>query len=149
MICPKCSSDQSDVVDSRSTNQAVRRRRQCSNCSYRFTTYERVERPRLIVVKKDGRREPFNREKLMNGIERACEKRDITRTQIETIVDEIECTLFDENEAEINTIKIGEQVMAKLSQLDEVAYMRFASVYKEFTDAESFASVVEMLGKDQ
>lgn len=149
MLCPKCGNDQSDVIDSRATTQAVRRRRQCSTCSYRFTTYERVERPRLMVVKKDGRREPFNREKLLLGIERACEKRDITRTQIDTLVDEIECSLFDENEVEVPTKTIGEKAMAHLTGLDEVAYIRFASVYREFTDAESFASVVEMLGKDE
>lgn len=149
MLCPKCGNDQSDVIDSRATTQAVRRRRQCSACSYRFTTYERVERPRLMVVKKDGRREPFNREKLLSGIERACEKRDITRAQIDTLVDEIECSLFDENEVEVLTKVIGEKAMTHLASLDEVAYIRFASVYREFTDAESFASVVEMLGKDE
>jgi len=149
MLCPKCASDQSDVIDSRSTTQAVRRRRQCSACSYRFTTYERVERGRLTVVKKDGRLEPFVREKLLNGIDRACEKRDITRAQIDTLVDEIECSLFDEYELEVPSKVIGEKTMQYLSELDEVAYIRFASVYREFTDAESFATVVEMLGKDE
>lgn len=149
MQCPKCGSEHNDVIDSRATTQAVRRRRQCSACAYRFTTYERVERPRLIVVKKDGRREPFNREKLLSGIERACEKRDITPAQIDTLVDEIECALFDQNEVEVLTKTIGEKAMAHLVGLDEVAYIRFASVYREFTDAESFASVVEMLGKDE
>lgn len=146
MLCPKCASVESDVIDSRATTQAVRRRRQCSGCSYRFTTYERIERPRLMVVKKDGRREPFHREKLLTGIERACEKRDITRTQIDTLIDEIECALFDENEMEVATKAIGEKVMQRLADVDEVAYIRFASVYREFTDAESFATVVEMLG---
>lgn len=149
MVCPKCSSDESDVIDSRSTTQAVRRRRQCCDCSYRFTTYERVERPRLTVIKKDGRHEPFSREKLLAGIERACEKRDISRSQIETLVDEIECVLFDANDTEVSTKAIGELVMERLSQVDEVAYIRFASVYREFTDAESFATVVEMLGKEE
>lgn len=148
MLCPKCSSATSDVIDSRATTQAVRRRRQCCACSYRFTTYERVERPRLMVVKKDGRREPFGRDKLLTGIERACEKRDITRSQIDTLVDEIECLLFDENDLEVSTRKIGELAMTKLASVDEVAYIRFASVYREFTDAKSFATVVEMLGKE-
>lgn len=148
MLCPKCSSEENDVIDSRAATQAVRRRRQCSSCTYRFTTYERVERPRLMVIKKDSRREPFSREKLLTGIERACEKRNITRSQIDTIVDEIECEMFDENELEIPTNTIGERVMKRLAKIDDVAYIRFASVYREFTDAASFASVVEMLHKN-
>jgi transcriptional repressor NrdR len=103
----------------------------------------------LTVVKKDGRREPFYREKLLTGIERACEKRDITRLQIDTFVDEIECALFDENDSEVSTKIIGEKVMDSLANTDEVAYIRFASVYREFTDAESFATVVETLGKEE
>lgn len=147
MQCPKCSSLENDVIDSRAASQAVRRRRQCCICSYRFTTYERIERPRLMVVKKDGTREAFNREKLTKGIDRACEKRNITKSQIDTIVDTIECFLFDKNEAEVTTHEIGEKVMAALAEIDEVAYVRFASVYREFTDIKSFAAVVEMLKK--
>lgn len=145
MECPKCSSPDSDVIDSRAAAKSVRRRRQCSTCAYRFTTYERVERPRLMVIKKDQRREPFNREKLLLGIERACEKRNITKVQIEATVDTIECTLFDRNELEISSREVGEMVMQALSKLDPVAYVRFASVYREFTDVKSFATVVEML----
>ena len=147
MQCPKCSSLENDVIDSRAASQAVRRRRQCCICSYRFTTYERIERPRLMVIKKGGERESFNREKLTNGIDRACEKRNISKSQIDTIVDTIECYLFDKNEAEVSSSEIGEKVMAALASIDEVAYVRFASVYREFTDIKSFAAVVEMLNK--
>lgn len=149
MECPKCNSPESDVVDSRGAAKAVRRRRQCHACSYRFTTYERVERPRLMVIKKDQRREPFAREKLLTGIERACEKRDISKAQIEGMVDAIECALFDRNELEISSREIGERVMHALAKIDAIAYVRFASVYKEFTDIQSFATVVEMLTNDQ
>lgn len=147
MECPKCSSPATDVIDSRAAAKAVRRRRQCSACSYRFTTYERVERPRLMVVKKDQRREPFSREKLLAGIERACEKRDVSKAQVEALVDAIECAIFDSNDLEITTCKIGEHAMEALASLDQVAYVRFASVYREFTDIQSFAAVVEMLNK--
>ncbi len=145
MVCPKCNCDSTDVIDSRTVTKAVRRRRQCCTCSYRFTTFERVERPRLMVVKKDERREPFAREKLLTGIERACEKRNISKVEIEGIVDSIECAIFDKNELEISTKEVGEQVMAALAKIDPVAYVRFASVYREFTDITAFAAVVEML----
>lgn len=144
-MCPKCSSADTEVIDSRLAAKAVRRRRHCLSCSYRFTTYERVERPRLMVIKKDQRREPFSREKLSVGIERACEKRDISKADIDAIIDEIECHLFDGNDLEIGTKEIGEQVMKALAKRDAVAYVRFASVYKEFTDVQSFTTVVEML----
>ncbi len=145
MVCPKCNCDGTDVIDSRTVTKAVRRRRQCCTCSYRFTTFERVERPRLMVVKKDQRRELFNREKLLTGIERACEKRNIGKETIEGIVDAIECAIFDKNELEISSQEVGERVMQSLAKLDAVAYVRFASVYREFTDVTAFAAVVEML----
>lgn len=147
MECPKCGSLESDVIDSRGASKAVRRRRQCSGCNYRFTTYERVERPRLMVVKKDGRREPYSRDKLLGGIERACEKRLVSKADIETIVDTIECLLFDTNDLEVTTRAIGEQVMTALAKIDKIAYVRFASVYREFTDVQSFATVIEMLNE--
>lgn len=148
MECQKCASTDTEVIDSRGASKAVRRRRQCTVCSYRFTTYERVERPRLLVVKKDKRREPFSREKLTNGIEHACEKRNISKAEIDNVVDTIEVALYDKNELEIPTKVIGEAVMAELAKLDKVAYVRFASVYKEFTDIQSFATVVEMLNQE-
>lgn len=149
MVCPKCNGTATEVIDSRNTDKAVRRRRQCCACSYRFTTYERVERPRLMVVKKDHRREPFHREKLLAGVERACEKRNVSKSTIESLVDAIECALFDKNELEVSTTEIGERVMELLAQMDQVAYIRFASVYREFTDIDSFATVVEMLNRDE
>lgn len=145
MECPKCAKEQSDVVDSRATIHAVRRRRQCAQCGYRFTTYERVERPRLIVIKKDGRREPYVRDKLVGGLERACQKREVAIGQLDTLTDAIERELFDRSETEVTSQYIGEQAMAHLARVDEVAYIRFASVYRQFSDKEAFATVVEML----
>ncbi len=149
MTCPRCNSPETDVIDSRTAAKAVRRRRQCSQCQYRFTTFERLERPRLMVVKKDGRRELFAREKLMLGIERACEKRDVSKDEIETIIDAIECQVFDTIEGEITTKRVGELAMQALAGVDQVAYVRFASVYREFTDVASFADVVEMLANEK
>lgn len=148
MICPRCSCTQgTDVIDSRAVSKTVRRRRQCPECTYRFTTFERIERPRLLVIKKDLRREQFSREKLLVGVERACEKRPISKADIEAIVDTVECTVFAKEELEVSTREIGERVMEGLAKLDQVAYVRFASVYREFTDVASFAEVVEMLDK--
>ncbi len=144
-MCPRCSESGTDVIDSRTAEKSVRRRRQCASCSYRFTTFERVERPNLMVIKKDRRREPFSREKLLAGITRACEKRPIGKAAIEGIVDTIECAIFESTELEVSSRDIGERVMIGLAKLDQVAYVRFASVYREFTDAASFAKVVEML----
>jgi transcriptional repressor NrdR len=149
MVCPKCNGTETDVIDSRNAVKTVRRRRQCSACHYRFTTFERVERPRLLVIKKDNRREPFSREKLFCGIERACEKRNISRLEIEAVVDAIECAVFGKEELEVSTREIGELVMQALATRDKVAYVRFASVYREFTDVASFAAVVEMLDQPQ
>jgi transcriptional repressor NrdR len=146
MVCPKCNGSETDVIDSRNAVKTVRRRRQCCRCNYRFTTFERIERPRLLVIKKDHRREPFHREKLTSGIERACEKRNISKADIESMVDTIECSLYSREDLEVPSAEIGDLVMRALADVDQVAYVRFASVYREFTDVASFAAVVEMLG---
>lgn len=150
MNCPFCSHEESKVVDSRPTDegQAIRRRRECSNCKKRFTTYEKIEELPLIVVKKGGTRESYNRSKVMNGIIRSCEKRPVSLQDIEEMVDEIEKTLYNSMEKEISTKFIGELVMDKLKKTDEVAYVRFASVYREFKDISTFMEELNKLLKD-
>ncbi len=150
MNCPFCSNDESKVVDSRPTEegQAIRRRRECISCKKRFTTYEKIEELPLIVIKKGGDREAYNRNKVMNGIIRSCEKRPVSMQKIEEIVDEIEKTLHNSMEKEITTKFIGELVMEKLKSLDEVAYVRFASVYREFKDITTFMDELNKLIKD-
>ncbi len=150
MNCPFCSHEESKVVDSRPTDegQAIRRRRECSDCKKRFTTYEKIEELPLIVVKKGGTRESYNRSKVMNGIIRSCEKRPVSLQDIEKIVDEIEKTLYNSMEKEISTKFIGELVMDKLKKTDEVAYVRFASVYREFKDISTFMEELNKLIKD-
>jgi len=140
MICSKCHSDDIKVIESRDAadNQAIRRRRLCNQCGYRFTTYERVERPQLIVVKHDGTRQLFNRDKLLSGLYKACEKTPVTSMQLELIVTEIEDNLYASGEQEISSEAIGDLVMDRLSLLNEVAYVRFASVYRRFKDIASF-----------
>jgi len=147
MNCPVCKAADSRVVDSRLTDDgtAVRRRRECAQCGRRFTTYERLEVPPLFVIKKDGRREPFDREKILAGITKACEKRPVAREEVERVVEGIEQALRDRLATEVPTREIGEMVMERLRSLDEVAYVRFASVYKEFRDAESFVQEIERL----
>lgn len=137
-------------MDSRPTDegQAIRRRRECSKCKKRFTTYEKIEELPLIVVKKGGTRESYNRSKVMNGIIRSCEKRPVSLQDIEMIVDEIEKTLYNSMEKEISTKLIGELVMDKLKRTDEVAYVRFASVYREFKDISTFMEELDKLIKD-
>ena len=149
MKCPYCGNTETDVIDSRDAGDlaAVRRRRECSKCEKRFTTYERVESVELIVIKKDGRREPFNREKLMAGIVRACEKRPVSHEKIEEAVEEIEMELRKKDTTEISSKVIGELVMKKLKRLDKVAYIRFASVYREFADVEDFGKELKGLLK--
>ena len=136
MRCPSCGFEEDKVVDSRSTREgrAIRRRRECLSCAQRFTTYEYVERRQLLVVKKDGRREAFSREKLLTGMEKACEKRPIPQAALERIADAIENELAELGRTEIDAKEIGERVMAHLFKLDEVAYVRFASVYRSFKD---------------
>jgi transcriptional repressor NrdR len=150
MRCPKCGHLEDKVIDSRSArNDAViRRRRMCLGCGYRFTTYEEVVRARLRVVKRDGRYEDFDEAKLVNGLKRACEKRPISAEDIQRIVDEVVQQLESEHEHEVSSQVIGEKVMVKLEKLDEVAFVRFASVYRRFRDVGQFLTAVkEILGK--
>lgn len=146
MNCPYCSHDSTRVIESRSTDEAVRRRRECDNpeCQRRFTTYEKVEMAPLLVVKKDGKREEFSREKLLRGIIRACEKRPIAVEEIDSLVDAVEREVRREFEKEVPVDRIGEKAMDKLRTIDGVAYVRFASVYRQFKDVETFAQ--EVLG---
>ena len=148
MRCPFCSHTQARVVDSRASKEgdAIRRRRECLNCGRRFTTYERIEEVAQMVIKKDGRRENFDRWKLKSGILKAVEKRPISLDQVDGMIDEIERELFNTSDHEVTTKAVGESVMNKLRQLDEVAYVRFASVYRQFKDLNEFmAELKDML----
>jgi len=138
--CTQCQSDDIKVIESRDVaeGQAIRRRRMCNGCGNRFTTYERLERPQLIVIKNDGKRELFNRAKLLAGLYRACEKTAVTSLQLERLVDSIEHELYACGEQEVRSTRIGEMVMDQLARLNEVAYVRFASVYRRFKDIKSF-----------
>ncbi|MCO8193352.1 transcriptional regulator NrdR [Anaerofustis sp. NSJ-163] len=140
MKCPHCGFSESKVIDSRPTddNTAIRRRRECLSCAKRFTTYEKIETIPLIVVKKNGTREAFDRNKLMNGIIKSCEKRPVSIEQIEHVVNEIESNIQKIAKKEIPSNLIGEEIMKYLKDLDEVAYVRFASVYRQFKDVNSF-----------
>lgn len=145
--CPYCRHEATKVLDSRTTDEgaSVRRRRLCERCKRRFTTYERWEETPLLVVKKDGRREPFQRQKLLAGLVTACKKRPIPLQTLEEIVDEIERKFRQEGESEVTSRAIGEAVMERLRTLDEVAYVRFASVYREFRDITTLMDEVEKL----
>ena len=147
MRCPKCSADDDRVIDSRSVREgsAIRRRRVCNPCGHRFTTYEEILKAGLRVIKRDGRREDFDRRKLSAGIERACEKRPISEPEIEALVDAVVGEIEAEFEREAPTTVIGRKVMERLERLDEVAYVRFASVYRRFRDVSQFLSEVEGL----
>ncbi|QHI74011.1 transcriptional regulator NrdR [Aminipila terrae] len=147
MRCPFCENPDTKVIDSRPTEEghAIRRRRECENCNKRFTTYEKVEEMLLMVVKKDGRREAFDRNKVLNGIIKACEKRPVPMLEIEKVVNEIERGLNNLMEKEVQSEFIGELIMEQLKKLDEVAYVRFASVYRQFTDVNTFVSEIEKL----
>jgi len=149
MMCPYCSYADSRVLDSRPTleGNSIRRRRECGGCGKRFTTYEKVDELPLVVVKKDGRREAFNRQKLLSGLVKACQKRPVSTVQLETVVEQIERELRNTIEMEVKSQYIGELVMKHLRGLDEVAYVRFASVYREFRDAESFMEELKDLLK--
>ncbi|MEA4947235.1 MAG: transcriptional regulator NrdR [Oscillospiraceae bacterium] len=140
MKCPFCGYLESKVIDSRPAEEgaSIRRRRECLSCQKRFTTYEIIERMPLIVVKRDGSRQSFDKAKLINGMVRACEKRPVALAQLEKIADDIEQELQGSLEREINTSEIGEMVMARLKDVDEVAYVRFASVYRSFKDINTF-----------
>ena len=140
MKCPYCTYEESKVVDSRHSEDgsSIRRRRECLQCGKRFTTYETVESLPIVVVKKDGRRQTFDRNKVLNGMVRACEKRPVPLGTLEEIADDIEQELQSNLEREISTVEIGEMVMARLKNVDEVAYVRFASVYRSFKDINTF-----------
>jgi transcriptional repressor NrdR len=148
VICPTCRKSETRVVDSRDDESVVRRRRECLVCKHRFTTYERIEAPRLFVVKKDGRREQYTRDKILTGLRRACEKRPVSDAQMEDIVAALERELFARGENEVPASLVGEKLMEALKALDPVAYIRFASVYRSFRDVESFqAELAELLAK--
>jgi len=140
MKCSQCSLADTKVIESRdvSEGEAIRRRRSCPACGYRFTTYERLERPQIIVIKNNGTRELFNRDKLLAGLYRACEKTPITSLQLERLVSDIEQNIYDCGDQEVATAKLGEMVMERLAVLNEVAYVRFASVYRRFKDIAGF-----------
>lgn len=140
MKCSQCQNDDTKVIESRDVaeGQAIRRRRMCAECGYRFTTYERIERPQLIVIKNNGTRELFNRTKLLAGLYRACEKTSLTSLQLERLVSDVEQDLYACGEQEVASSKIGNLVMDRLAQLNEVAYVRFASVYRRFKDIAGF-----------
>lgn len=145
MICPTCRKSETRVVDSRDDESVVRRRRECLACKHRFTTYERIEAPRLFVVKKDGRREQYTRDKVLTGLRRACEKRPVSDAQMEDIIAGIERELFARGENEVPASLVGEKLMEALKALDLVAYVRFASVYRSFRDVESFQAELAVL----
>ena len=151
MKCPFCGYAESKVIDSRPAEEGstIRRRRECLACGKRFTTYEIIERLPLVVVKRDGSRQSFDRVKVINGLVRACEKRPVALSQLEEIVDSIESELQGALEREISTAEIGEMVMAKLKDLDEVAYVRFASVYRQFKDINTFMDELTKLLSDK
>jgi len=145
MKCPFCGSTDSRVIDTREVGDAIRRRRECQECGQRYTTYERVARVTLLVVKRDGRRENFDRQKLFEGIWRACAKRPVSPDDVEHLVEDIENQLYSLGQAEASSATIGEMVMSRLKALDEVAYVRFASVYRSFADLETLKHEVDTL----
>ena len=151
MKCPKCGYPESRVIDSRPTDEGgcIRRRRECLQCQHRFTTYERIEEIPLMVVKKDGSRQAFDRAKLLNGIVRACEKRPVPFYEMEKLAGDIESALSNALQPEVPSNKIGEMVMEGLKKIDEVAYVRFASVYREFKDINTFMGELESLLKQK
>lgn len=150
MRCPFCNYFETKVVDSRSADQGnmIRRRRECLECVKRFTTYERIENMPVMVIKKDRSSEPFDREKLINGMLKACEKRPVSVGQIESVVDDIEAQMSNSLKREVASKEIGEMIMDKLKNLDEIAYVRFASVYRQFKDVNTFISELQKLIKN-
>ncbi len=149
MKCGQCGCADTKVIESRDAGEglAIRRRRACPDCGYRFTTYERLERPQLIVIKNDGTRELFNRDKLLGGLYRACEKTVVTSLQLESLVADVEQELYSCGESEVSSAKIGEMIMERLSSLNEVAYVRFASVYRRFTNISGFERELTQIRK--
>ncbi|MCI9575229.1 MAG: transcriptional regulator NrdR [Clostridiales bacterium] len=151
MKCPYCSYEESKVIDSRPTDEGerIRRRRECLKCGKRFTTYEVIETVPVIVIKKDKSRQPFDRNKLLGGLLRACEKRPVSLEVLEDMVDEIECTLQNSMDREVSSSVIGSIALDKLKNTDEVAYVRFASVYRDFPDINSFMKELQQLIQDR
>ncbi len=145
MNCPYCDFHDSKVIDSREVNDGIRRRRECLNCGSRFTTYERLQPASLFVIKKDERREEFNRDKLLAGLRKACEKRPLPIGIVEKLADDIEAELYRLGKAEISTAVIGDMVMERLKSLDHIAYIRFASVYREFADITALKQEIDTL----
>lgn len=150
MRCPFCGYEESKVIDSRSTDEgmAIRRRRECIKCAKRFTSYEKIETIPIIVTKKDGSREVFDRQKIFNGLMKACEKRPVSLDNMEFLVDEVEGSIYNSLEKEITSVEIGEMVIEKLRKLDEVAYVRFASVYRQFKDINTFMEELNKILKE-
>ena len=145
MNCPYCNYSDSRVIDSRDVDEGIRRRRQCLSCNARFTTYERIQPASLFIIKKDQRREEYNREKLLTGIRKACEKRPLPTGTVEKLVDEIEADLYHLGKSEVPSTRIGDLVMEKLKALDNIAYIRFASVYRDFADIKELKEAVDNL----
>ncbi len=145
MKCPYCQLSDSKVIDSREVNDGIRRRRQCISCNQRFTTYERLQPLVLFVAKKDQRREKFNREKLLGGLRKACEKRPLPADTVERLAEKIESELLALGKAEVSSTVIGDMVMEKLKNLDKIAYIRFASVYRDFTDIDALKNELDAL----
>jgi transcriptional repressor NrdR len=150
MRCPKCGNQEDKVIDSRASKEGstIRRRRECLKCNHRFTTYEEIEHEGLVIVKRDGRREPFSKEKLLSGVRKACQKRPISPKAIEDLVEKIVDEITDKYDGEVPGMAIGERVMEGLRELDEVAYVRFASVYRRFQEATEFVQAVKKLEEE-
>ena len=151
MLCPFCAHLEDKVIDSRESKEGnnIRRRRECLACQKRFTTYERIEEIPFMVVKKDGRRERFDRQKILNGLLKACEKRPIPIAKLAELVDQVETAMMSESERELSSTAIGEILMTRLRELDKIAYVRFASVYRDFQDEEAFFNEIRRLIKDK
>ncbi len=145
MRCPFCGKEQNKVIDTRESDETIRRRRECTDCGRRFTTYERVAQTGLMVIKQDGRRESFDRQKLLGGVVKACAKRPVPMEAIESLVEEIEMRLHAQAKSEVDSQSIGQMVMEALRPLDDVAYVRFASVYRRFTDLDTLAVEIQRL----
>lgn len=145
MKCPRCSGVDSKVIDSRGVDEAIRRRRQCLLCNTRFTTYERIQPQSIFIIKKDGRHEEFNRDKLLAGVRKACEKRPLPTGTIDKLVDSIETDLYQLGKNEITSSIIGDKVMSRLQELDHIAYIRFASIYRDFTDITTMKEAIDQL----
>ena len=149
MNCPFCGYHDSKVIDSRDVNDGIRRRRQCLSCSSRFTTYERLQPAGLFVIKKDQRREEFNKDKLLTGLRKACEKRPLPTGTVDKLADDIEAELYQQGKSEIPSVVIGDMVMKGLKNLDHIAYIRFASVYRDFADITALKQEIDTLVSDE